>query len=181
MNAEEYLQHDGMALAGLVAAGEVTPAELLDAARARAAKVNPRINAIVRPMDAEADARVADGARLEGPFAGVPFLIKDLAQDYAGLPTSWGSRSLASAVATEHATVTQRWLDAGLVIFGKTNTPEFGAKGITEPELFGPTRNPWDLERTPGAAMPPVVKPIRSWPGGRSTSSANGRSGGGAQ
>ena len=152
MNAEEYLELDGLALAGLVAAGEVTSAELLDTARARAAKVNPRINAIVRPMDDQADARVAEGALLDGPFAGVPFLIKDLAQDYAGLPTSWGSRSLANAPAAEHATVTRRWLGAGLVIFGKTNTPELGARGITEPELFGPARNPWDFERTPGGS-----------------------------
>jgi len=150
MNAEEYREHDGLALGALVAAGEVTAAELLDAARARAAEVNPSINAIVRRMDAEADARVADS--LEGPFAGVPFLIKDLGQDYAGLPTSWGSRSLAATPVIEHATVVQRWLDAGLVIFGKTNTPEFGAKGITEPDLFGPTRNPWDLDRTPGGS-----------------------------
>jgi amidase len=152
MNVEEYRQHDGLGLAELVAGGDVTAGELLAAARERAAAVNPRINAIVRPMDAEADARAAEGAGLAGPFAGVPFLIKDLAQDYAGLPTSWGSRSLASLPATEHATVVQRWLDAGLVIFGKTNTPEFGAKGITEPELFGPARNPWDLSRTPGGS-----------------------------
>ncbi len=82
----------------------------------------------------------------------MPFLIKDLHQDYAGHPTSGGSRSLAKVVAGEHATVVQRWIDAGLVIFGKTNTPEFGAKGITEPELFGPARNPWDLGRTPGGS-----------------------------
>jgi amidase len=152
MNAEEYREHDGLGLAELVARRDVTAGELLAAARKRAAAVNPRINAIVRPMDAEADARAADGAALSGPFAGVPFLIKDLAQDYAGLPTSWGSRSLASLPAPEHSTVVQRWLDAGLVIFGKTNTPEFGAKGITESELFGPARNPWDLSRTPGGS-----------------------------
>ncbi len=152
MNGEEYREHDGLGLAELVARGDVTAGELLAAARERAAAVNPRINAIVRPMDAEADARVADGAALAGPFAGVPFLIKDLGQDYAGLPTSWGSRSLASLPAAEHSTVVQRWLDAGLVIFGKTNAPEFGAKGITEPELFGPARNPWDLSRTPGGS-----------------------------
>jgi amidase len=152
MNYEEYRQYDGLGLAGLVASGEVTPAELLEAARDRAAAVNPRINAIVRRMDDEADARVGAPEQLSGPFAGVPFLIKDLAQDYAGLPTSWGSRSLATQPAAAHATVVERWLGAGLVIFGKTNTPEFGAKGITEPKLFGPARNPWDLGRTPGGS-----------------------------
>ena len=152
MNFDEYRRHDGLGLAGLVQSGEVTPAELLTLAQERAEAVNPRVNAIVRRMDAEAEARLADPAGLSGPFAGVPFLIKDLAQDYAGLPTSWGSRSLAQIPAAAHATVVQRWLDAGLVIFGKTNTPEFGAKGITEPELFGPARNPWDLGRTPGGS-----------------------------
>ncbi|WP_320669999.1 amidase [Patulibacter defluvii] len=152
MQDDEYQRHDGLALAGLVADGQVTARELLDAARARAAAVGPRINAIVADLDGQADARAAPDAGLEGPFAGVPFLIKDLGQDYAGVPTSGGSRSLAAIPAAEHATVVQRWLDAGLVIFGKTNTPEFGAKGITEPELFGPARNPWDTDRTPGGS-----------------------------
>jgi Asp-tRNA(Asn)/Glu-tRNA(Gln) amidotransferase A subunit family amidase len=147
MDVDEYQRFDGVGLAQLVAAGEVTAGELLAAARDRAAVVNPQVNAIVRDIDAAVD--MADPSR---PFDGVPFLIKDLHQDYAGQPTSGGSRSTAKAVAPEHATVVQRWLDAGLVIFGKTNTPEFGAKGITEPELFGPARNPWDLDRTPGGS-----------------------------
>jgi amidase len=75
-----------------------------------------------------------------------------LAQDYAGLPTSAGSRALMSLPAAAHATIVARWIDAGLVIFGKTNTPEFGAKGITEPVAWGPARNPWDLSRTPGGS-----------------------------
>jgi Asp-tRNA(Asn)/Glu-tRNA(Gln) amidotransferase A subunit family amidase len=145
---DEYRTHDATSLAELVAGGDVSPAELLTLAQERAAAVNPRINAIVR--DVPADARTAE--ELSGPFAGVPFLIKDLAQDYAGLPTSAGSRAWMSTNATEHATVVQRWIDAGLVIFGKTNTPEFGAKGITEPVAWGPARNPWDLQRTPGGS-----------------------------
>src|SRR5262245_25586999 len=136
-----------MALAALVRSGDVEPSELLDAARSRAAEVNPRINAIV----ADIDPVPANGAG-DGPFAGVPFLIKDLHQHLTGYPTSGGSRSLASVPMTETAAVVQRWLDAGLVIFGKTNTPEFGAKGITEPELFGPARNPWNTAHTPGGS-----------------------------
>jgi amidase len=147
MDTAEYLRYDALGLAELVATGEVSAAELLALARERAAAVNPRINAIVREMRPEADARAA--GTLTGPFAGVPFLIKDLAQDYAGVPTSSGCRALSTRPAGEHATVVQRWLDAGLVIFGKTNCPEFGAKGITEPDLFGPARNPWALGRTP--------------------------------
>src|SRR6202008_2093687 len=89
---------------------------------------------------------------LSGPFAGVPFLLKDLRQDIAGIPTSSGCRALAGRRAQHTSTVAQRWLDAGLVIFGKTTTPEFGSKAVTEAELFGPTRNPWDLGRTPGGS-----------------------------
>ncbi|MEU0494122.1 amidase family protein [Mycobacterium sp. NPDC006124] len=146
MNFEEYRAHDATGLAELVAQRQVSAAELLALARDRAAAVNPQLNAIVRDVPA------APTEQLEGPFAGVPFLIKDLAQDYAGLPTSAGSRALTSTPATEHSTVVQRWIDAGLVIFGKTNTPEFGAKGITEPVAWGPAHNPWNPDRTPGGS-----------------------------
>jgi amidase len=146
VNFDEYRKHDATGLARLVADKEVSAAELLTLARERAAAVNPRINAIVRDVPA------SPTDQLEGPFAGVPFLIKDLAQDYAGLPSSQGSRALMSMPVAEHATVVRRWIDAGLVIFGKTNLPEFGAKGITEPVAWGPARNPWDLQRTPGGS-----------------------------
>lgn len=146
MNFDEYRAHDATGLAKLVADKQVSAEELLTLARERAAAVNPRINAIVRDVPAPP---TEPG---EGPFAGVPFLIKDLAQDYAGLPTSRGSRAFKTTPAAEHATIVARWLDAGLVIFGKTNTPEFGAKGITEPDAWGPARNPWDLQRTPGGS-----------------------------
>lgn len=146
MNFEEYRAYDATGLAALVADGQVSAAELLTLAQERAAAVNPRLNAIVRDVPA------APTDHHSGPFAGVPFLIKDLAQEYVGLPTSSGSRALMSAPATEHATVVARWIEAGLVIFGKTNTPEFGAKGITEPLAWGPARNPWDTNRTPGGS-----------------------------
>ncbi|HEY6793988.1 MAG TPA: amidase [Kineosporiaceae bacterium] len=150
MEAAEYRAYDALGLAELVARGEVSATELLDAARERTAAVNPRLNAVVTMLDREADEQVR--GPLQGPFAGVPFLIKDLLQDYAGRPTSGGCRARAGTPATRHATVVRRWLDAGLVIFGKTNTPEFGAKGITEPDLFGPARNPWNPDRTPGGS-----------------------------
>ncbi|OOK75084.1 amidase family protein [Mycobacterium kansasii] len=135
MQLDEYLSLDATALAELVERKQVTPAELLALARQRADAVNPRLNAIVRRLDEVADRQAAD-PRLQGRFAGVPFLIKDLDQEYQGFPTSSGSRSLANDVADRHALITQRFLDAGLVIFGKTNTPEFGAKGVTEPEYW---------------------------------------------
>ena len=143
-----YLDHDAVGLAALVRAGEVTTDELVQAARERAAAVNPRLNAVVVDIDPP----VAAPDRTEARFHGVPFLLKDLHQDLAGYPTSSGSRSLAELPAAETATVTQRWLDAGLVVLGKTNTPEFGAKGITESHLFGPARNPWNLDHTPGGS-----------------------------
>ena len=151
MRPEEYVEHDATALADLVRRKEVTAAELLALARGRRDELNPRLNAVVADIDADADARAADTG-LAGPFAGVPFLIKDLGQEYAGLPTTSGCRALAHDVADRHALVTQRFLDAGLVVFGKTNTPELGAKGVTESELFGPARSPWNTDHTPGGS-----------------------------
>ena len=150
MDLSQYLTSDATTLARLVAEKEVTASELLALARQRAEQVNPKLNAIVRPLPEVADERVTE--ELDGPFAGVPFLVKDLAQDVAGFPTTEGSQSLEHDVATEHALITQRFLDAGLVIFGKTNTPEFGSKGITEDVLLGTARNPWNLNHTPGGS-----------------------------
>ncbi|MBB4664908.1 amidase [Conexibacter arvalis] len=150
MEHRDYAELDGLGLAAAIAGGELTAAEALEAAQRRAQAVGGRINAIVRPLEAQAAARLDEP--LTGPFAGVPFLLKDLGQQYAGVPSSYGCRALSQLPAMEHATVVQRWLDAGVVVFGRTNTPEFGAKGITEPELFGPARNPWDADRTPGGS-----------------------------
>jgi amidase len=150
VDLDQYLTSDATTLAQHVASGEVTAAELLALARQRAEQVNPTLNAIVTPLPDLADARAAE--ELEGPFAGVPFLVKDLAQHVKGYATTEGSRSLKDDVATEHAVITQRFLDAGLVIFGKTNTPEFGAKGITEDSLLGAARNPWNTQHTPGGS-----------------------------
>lgn len=150
MRLDEYMSLDATGLAELVGKHELTAAELLTLARERAEQVNPLINAVVALID-EADARAADPT-LSGPFAGVPFLIKDLVQEYKGVPTSYGSRAYAGYVPTEHALVVQRFLDAGLVIFGRTNTPEFGIKNVTEPERWGAARNPWNTGHTPGGS-----------------------------
>ncbi len=152
MNFEEYRRHDGLGLAKLVADGEVTAAELLELAIARAEAVNPQLNALIIPMYELARERAS--APLSGPFAGVPFLTKDLFQDYAGVRTAYGCKGLKAAAYTapHHAEITRRWLNAGTVIFGRTNTPEFGAKGITEPEAWGACRNPWDTDRSPGGS-----------------------------
>jgi amidase len=135
-----------------VQSGEVTPTELLETAIERSRDVNPSLNAIVIPMEDIARKRARDP--LDGPFAGVPFLIKDLYQDYAGVQVTSGCAALCAAghIAKEHSEIVARWLRAGTVIFGRTNTPEFGAKGITEPAAWGPTRNPWDPARSPGGS-----------------------------
>ncbi|SFF47998.1 amidase [Fontimonas thermophila] len=149
ISVADYQRYDGLGLAALVRAGEVTPTELLEAAIACAERINPQINAIVIPMHEIARERAR--GHLVGPFAGVPFLIKDVVQDYAGVPTTAGSRAI-DYVPPTHAEITERFLRSGVVIFGKTNTPELALKGITEPARWGPTRNPWDLERTPGGS-----------------------------
>lgn len=146
----EYEQYDATGLAELIARGEVSPQELLEAATARAAAVNPQLNAICIPMHEIARARVKES--LTGPFAGVPFLLKDIAQDYAGVPTTAGCRALRDYRPAQHAEIVKRFLAAGLVIFGKTSTPEFALKAVTETALHGDTRNPWDLTRTPGGS-----------------------------
>jgi amidase len=143
----EYGRYDSLGLAELVSKGEVSPTELLDEALERTAQVNPKINAVIHLMESRARAAIAAGLPA-GPLSGVPFLIKDLMTAYAGEPMRCGSRLFKDFVPAEDEELTRRYKAAGLVIFGKTNTPELGVTNVTEPELFGPTRNPWNLERT---------------------------------
>ncbi len=150
MDLADYLQHDATALAQGIARGELIPAELLQLALARNAAVHGRINAVCRLLEPQARAQLM--RPLAGPLAGVPFLIKDGVQDYAGVPTSFGSRSMMHYVPSEHAAVVRRYLDAGLVVFGKTNLPEFALKAVTDPKFYGRSSNPWDLGRTPGGS-----------------------------
>jgi amidase len=151
MNLADYLACDATALAQHVARGDARPGELLDLALAQHRRVHGSVNAIVRLMEPEARSQLSSGTP-SGPFGGVPFLIKDGVQDYAGIPTSYGSRSMAGVVPARHSHVVERYLKAGLVIFGKTNLPEFAIRAVTDPELFGRTNNPWDLARTPGGS-----------------------------
>lgn len=149
MRFDEYRRHDATALAGLVARGEVGADELLDLAVTRTAEVNPKINAVT--LDLADHAREEPAAR-EGAFAGVPFLLKDLGATLAGTPTSGGSRVFAGTPAAADSALTRLYRQAGLRIFGKTNTPEFGLMPVTESALLGACRNPWDLDRTPGGS-----------------------------
>jgi amidase len=151
MNEDDYLAQDAMGLADLIARREVSPAEVLEAALARMAKVNPKVNAITMDLSERARAEAAAGG-LSGSLAGVPFLLKDLGPKLAGTPTTESSRLYADDIAPADSPLTTLYREAGLVIFGKTNTPELGLEPITEPAMFGPTRNPWDLTRTAGGS-----------------------------
>ncbi len=151
MDFEDYRKHDAVGLAALVDKGEVTPAELLETAVARMAAVNGQVNAVT--MDLTEWGRQAVTSELpKGPLTGVPYLLKDLGAQLAGTPTSGGSKLFKDLTATADSAITQLYKQAGVVIFGKTNTPEFGLMPVTEPALFGPSRNPWDLSRTPGGS-----------------------------
>src|SRR3989440_9655209 len=146
-----YEDHDGLGLAGLVKTGQVQPSELLAAAVERVEQTNPAINAVVNRMYDQAKTAIAAGLP-EGPFTGVPYLLKDLGVLYAGTVTSAGSGLFRDAVADHDSEIVIRMKRAGLVIFGKTNTSEFGLATSVEPRLFGPTRNPWNLEHTAGGS-----------------------------
>lgn len=147
----EYARHDGLGLARLVREGAVSPAELVEACIARIEALNPALNAVIHPMFEQAR-RAASSSLPDGPFRGVPFLVKDLLSTVAGEPFRCGSRFLRDYVAPADSELVRRYRAAGFVIAGKTNTPEFGLTPFTEPALFGPTRNPWALDRTPGGS-----------------------------
>ena len=147
----DYSAYDGLGLADLVRTGQVRPEEILDAAIARIESLNPRLNAVVHTMYDEARRTIAAGLP-KGAFAGVPFMLKDLSALYEGAPTTNGSRLFAGHVADHDSEITRRYRAAGLVVIGKTNTPEFGLNVTTEPVMHGPTLNPWDPGRNPGGS-----------------------------
>ena len=147
----EYESYDALGLADLVRRGEVTASELLDAAMARASDRNPSLNAIVIDMEKEARAAIEAGLP-NGPLEGVPFLLKDLHLLYAGVRSTNGSVLFQDQVADHDSVLVERYKRAGLVIFGKSASPEFGVTATTESRLFGDTRNPWSLEHSSGGS-----------------------------
>ncbi|MFD7334567.1 amidase [Streptomyces violascens] len=147
MRIAEYVSFDAVGLAELVAKGEVTPAELEGAARGAAQVVDPYINAVVETWPVDDEPRPGSA-----PLAGVPFLIKDLGVTMAGRKTELGSRLAAGHVAAADSSLMVRLRRAGLVTFGRTSTPEMAYSITTEPALYGPTRNPWDLRRSAGGS-----------------------------
>ena len=151
--SEELARLDATAQAELVRRGEVTPVELVEAAIARVEAVNGEINAVIHPLFEEG-LETARGELPDGPFKGVPFLLKDLGAAFAGQPLHLGmsflkERDFRAPVDTYLA---ERFRAAGLVTIGKTNTPELGILPTTEPRAYGPSRNPWDLNRSTGGS-----------------------------
>jgi amidase len=148
---KEYNQYDGLGLAELVKKKEISAAELCEEAIVRIERVNPDLNAVITPMYDLARKAVSNTIP-QGPFTGVPFLLKDLLGDFAGVPQTMGSKACKNYIPANDSELVKRYKQAGLVILGKTNTPEFGLLGITEPDLHGPTRNPWNPDHSPGGS-----------------------------
>lgn len=151
MRDEVLDRHDLVGLAQLVRDGELTPDELLDAVVARIEQRNPVVNALIATRIDEARAEIAAGLP-DGPLRGVPFGVKDIFCDVAGLPTTRGCSLFANAVAQRDGVLATRYRRAGLVLVGKTNTPELARSASTEPLLHGPTRNPWKLSHSAGGS-----------------------------
>jgi amidase len=142
---------DATAQAELVRRKEVQAVELVEAAIERIERLNPALNAVVTPMYDRARAGVATQLP-EGPFTGVPFLLKDVLAAYEGVPLTLGCALLRDHVPDHDSELVARLKRAGLVVLGRTNVPEFGLMPTTEPRLFGPCHNPWDTKRTPGGS-----------------------------
>jgi amidase len=145
-----YEDHDALGLAALVRTGEVSAAELVEAAMGRIEERNPAVNAVVNTLFDSAR-RQAEHP-VSGPFGGVPFLVKDSGIQVAGERTSNGSRYWRDHIAVADSTVTARYRAAGLILLGMTNTAENGLACETAPSAYGPTRNPWDLTRSGGGS-----------------------------
>jgi amidase len=148
---QDYQKYDALGLAELIKRKDVTPAELLDTAISAVEQANPAVNALVTRMYDQARHAIAAGLPA-GPFAGVPYLLKDLGASYAGVASTGGSNFFRDFVPDHDAEMVARLKRAGLVLFGKTNTSEFGLSTSVEPRLFGPTRNPWNLAHSAGGS-----------------------------
>jgi len=149
----EYAQYDGLGLAALVAKGQVTPLELADEAITRIERHNPELNAVVLKIyDQARDTAKRLAGEGDGRFRGVPFLLKDILGNMAGVPTASGARFLLDMPAAQDDTLVARFKAAGLVPLAKTNVPEFGLLPTTESVLYGPCRNPWNRAHSTGGS-----------------------------
>ncbi len=163
MHLNEYMQFDGLGLAELVRKKEVTAAELLQTALQAIERTNPKLNAVIATLEDEAQAALKQGLP-EGPFTGVPFLIKDLLLHAANVPSALGNRLFKQLEVKlpYDSTLMARYRRAGIVLIGRTNLPEMGLALTTEPLAWGPTRNPWDPERSPGGSSGGSAAAVRA-------------------
>ncbi len=147
----EFAGYDGLGLAGLVKGGDVTPTELKDASLEAIERLNPKLNCIVTVLADQAEREIRAGLP-QGPFQGVPFVVKELILHAAGVPMHMGSRLAHGLVLPHDTELMARFRKAGLVTLATTTTPEFGFNANTEPVLHGSTRNPWNTQRSPGGS-----------------------------
>lgn len=148
---KEYINLDAIGLLELLQKKEVSPLEVLNSAITQIEKYNPLVNAVIYKMYEYGKNKI-NSIDLSNPLAGIPFLIKDLGIDIKGYPTSSGSFLTKNYIAKKNSEIFNRYERAGLITIGKTNVPEFGILAVTEPKLFGPTRNPWNLNLTSGGS-----------------------------
>ena len=148
----EYTKYDGFGLGELVNKKEVSPAELVEEAIKQIENKNPVINAVITPMFETAREKSKQSLPPDGIFKGVPFLVKDIITSIKGVRFSFGSKAYLNRISDYDSEIVNRFNETGLIILGKTNAPEFGLLGVTEPEAFGPTRNPWNTRHTPGGS-----------------------------
>jgi amidase len=147
----EYENYDGLGLAELVKNRDVKPSELVDEAIARAEKLNPKLNFVVY-KDYDRARKAAQGEIPKGPFSGVPFFLKDIFAFAEGMPTRQASRFMPAIPWPQDCGLVARYRAAGLIFLGKTNVPEFGLVPTTESKLYGPARNPWNVEHSTGGS-----------------------------
>lgn len=149
---KEYADYDATGLAALIRNKTVSPSELVEASISCIEQHNPALNAVIHPLYQQGREQARSHEYESGSFYGVPFLVKDLLTTCAGAPYSKGCKALTTHTSSTDSEMMKRYRRAGLVTIGKTNTPEFGLNGVTEPEAFGPSRNPWDHAYTPGGS-----------------------------
>ena len=157
----KYESYDGLGLAELVGKGEVSPSELVEESIARIERHNPKLNAVIYKAFDEART-AAKGKLSDGPFRGVPFLIKDIDLPVKGWPMTNGSAYLRNNVSQYDAELTRRYRASGLVLLGKTNTPEFGIPGTTEGRHLGICRNPWNPDYSSGGSSGGAASAVAS-------------------
>ncbi|QDP41360.1 amidase [Radiobacillus deserti] len=149
MDVKSYIQYDALGLAELIQKKEVSSKELIDAAFTRIEAVNPSLQAVIRTRKEKA---LDEIGKMHGPFSGVPILLKDISQAIEGEKLTAGAKLLKDNVAKRDSNFVSRIREAGFSIIGQTNTPEFGLKNITDPDLYGATKNPWNTSHYAGGS-----------------------------